>query len=343
MDFYRRGVIKKTPLFLYRMDRVSIVIFNPEHDLCLANGNPHFVPPSSALLFAEQGAEWMCNLKRFHPVDFFTDAAHAGQIYYRQCVDTHCEADIYSWGWNTTLKTFLIKSGIPPEILPEDGILSSIRALSHRSTALPLQKDTYSALCLDDIDNYMRIHHNVVLKAPWSGSGRGIRWVDMQLSSHDKSWISKILSTQKSVLIEPKFDVVQDFAFLFYYTQQKGCTFVGYSLFKTQNGVYRGNKLLYDIEISEYLSQWIPFEEITNAQHTIQNWLNSILKDTNYQGPIGVDAFIYRNQGIFKLRPCVEINFRYTMGFIAHELLLYKPELYKSTWSPMSPSPYKKI
>ena len=26
-------------------------IFNPEHDLCLANGSPHYLPPASALKF----------------------------------------------------------------------------------------------------------------------------------------------------------------------------------------------------------------------------------------------------------------------------------------------------
>ena len=36
-----------------------LCIFNPEHDLCLANGNRHFMPPSSALLFACEGASIM--------------------------------------------------------------------------------------------------------------------------------------------------------------------------------------------------------------------------------------------------------------------------------------------
>ena len=31
-------------------------IFNPEHDLCLANGDPNFVPPESALKFGRDCA-----------------------------------------------------------------------------------------------------------------------------------------------------------------------------------------------------------------------------------------------------------------------------------------------
>ena len=31
-------------------------IFNPEHDLCLANGDPNFVPPESALRFGRECA-----------------------------------------------------------------------------------------------------------------------------------------------------------------------------------------------------------------------------------------------------------------------------------------------
>ena len=36
-----------------------ICIFNPEHDLCLANGTPHYMPPVSALRFAQQSASLM--------------------------------------------------------------------------------------------------------------------------------------------------------------------------------------------------------------------------------------------------------------------------------------------
>ena len=36
-----------------------LCIFNPEHDLCLANGGPHFVAPASALAFAREGASIM--------------------------------------------------------------------------------------------------------------------------------------------------------------------------------------------------------------------------------------------------------------------------------------------
>ena len=32
-------------------------IFNPEHELCLANGDPNFVPPESALRFGRDCAK----------------------------------------------------------------------------------------------------------------------------------------------------------------------------------------------------------------------------------------------------------------------------------------------
>jgi hypothetical protein len=36
-----------------------LAIFNPEHDLCLANGDANYVPPASALRFARQEAHLM--------------------------------------------------------------------------------------------------------------------------------------------------------------------------------------------------------------------------------------------------------------------------------------------
>ena len=37
----------------------TLCIFNPEHDLCLANGHAHYVPPESAITFADRAASLM--------------------------------------------------------------------------------------------------------------------------------------------------------------------------------------------------------------------------------------------------------------------------------------------
>ena len=52
-----------------------LCIFNPEHDLCLANGNRHFMPPSSALQFAREGVSIM---QVVYPEEVAVPSCHAG-------------------------------------------------------------------------------------------------------------------------------------------------------------------------------------------------------------------------------------------------------------------------
>ena len=48
-----------SPFFLVAGAMLKLLIFNPEHDLCLANGDANYMPPASALRFASQGAALM--------------------------------------------------------------------------------------------------------------------------------------------------------------------------------------------------------------------------------------------------------------------------------------------
>ncbi len=59
--------------------------------------------------------------------------------------------------------------------------------------------------------------------------------------------------------------------------------------------------------------QW--YEECLTAN------LASQLEAVRFSGPLGVDAFVYRDpDGRFRLKPVVEINPRTTMGSLAHKL-----------------------
>ena len=50
--------------------------------------------------------------------------------------------------------------------------------------------------------------------------------------------------------------------------------------------------------------------------------LETELRHAGYLGPLGIDAFVYRDaSGAAKLKPVVEINPRYTMGRVTVELM----------------------
>lgn len=245
------------------------------------------------------------------------------------------EQSIVAWGWDASLVRRLIKRGVPRELMPTDEQLATIRRLSHRRTALsaaeacgfkPMGEEAFR---LSEVQALLDRHRRVVLKAPWSGSGRGLRWVDNALSAHDADWLEKLLATQGSVIVEPRCEVVQDFALEYYISSQQsavsgqqsispcaGTHFLGYSWFETQNGVYRENRLLSDDEILRCLSAYIPIEELISAKSAIETWLAAEV-EPQYEGPLGIDMFVYKAAGGYALNPMVEINFRHTMGHVA--------------------------
>lgn len=342
-----------------------LAIFNPEHDLCLANGDANYVPPASALRFARQEAHLM---KALYGDD--TIALAAEDVNWSQVADgisTHTghrsqitgHSSITAWGWDASLVRRLCKRGVPRELMPSDEQLETIRQLSHRRTALAAAEacgvSPKGVECFEmkEVQTSLGKYGRIVMKAPWSGSGRGLRWVDHTLSDLDKRWAEKVISSQGSVVVEPRCEVVQDFALEYYiHSPQPGTSpiitpntpstdhgsqvtghqpqvsgqqsispcasthFLGYSLFATQNGVYRENLLLSDDEILQRLSGFVPLETISSAKTSIESWLQAYVAP-KYEGPLGVDMFIYQTADGYALNPMVEVNFRHTMGHVA--------------------------
>ena len=229
---------------------------------------------------------------------------------------------IIPWGWDARLKHSLLKQGAPEQLMLSDEKLGRIRELQHRTAILSLQPYAWSVYNTSEVRNLLAEHKRLVLKAPWSGSGRGLRWVDRVLSGHDEAWIAKTVAAQRCVIAEKRQDVVDDFALEF--SLSAGIvSLAGLSLFKTQSGVYRGNMLFTDDEIRQHLQ--LP----PTVENSIRQWLRLYVAPF-YNGPVGIDL-IKNSDGDF----CVcEMNLRHTMGLVAHSLLQSRPELHGSCWSP---------
>ena len=90
-----------------------LCIFNPEHDLCLANGRAHYVPPQSAVDFARQGASLM---------QILYPEAHCTSVYdsLQFSIPSFQSVELLPWGWNLTLKSQLLRQGVPEHIMPSD-------------------------------------------------------------------------------------------------------------------------------------------------------------------------------------------------------------------------------
>ncbi|MCR5193697.1 MAG: hypothetical protein K6D59_10370 [Bacteroidales bacterium] len=289
---------------------MPLYIFNPEHDLCLANGDRNFVPPASALDFARTGMDVMRII--------YGDEAHVivaddYALWHGMNPDVVVDG-IVPWGWDLRLKQTLLKQGVDNALLPDDRILANLRALQHRSTVLPLQPHATQAASLDEVRSILKENTRIVAKAPWSGAGRGVRWIDGGLSDHDEQWLSRVINTQDSVIVERRLDVVYDFA-IEYRVENGNLVQLGYSLFKTQSGVYRYNVLLFDEEIKRTVRMSDEMEEF------ISRWLAENIAPF-YNGVVGVDM-LHCSDGLNNVS---EINLRHTMGLVAHEFLRQHPD-----------------
>ena len=283
----------------------QIYIFNPEHDLCIANGDENFVPPRSAMGFAKENTDLSEHLKR----------------------PNKQRRHIIPWGWNHSLKKRLINEGIDPATLPSEDELQFIRTHSRREFAL----DVHSRLnCRDpqvigpdyrivaksvnEIEAFISYNGSAVLKSPLSGSGKGIRFVRESLSESDKGWCRRTLDKQGSVIVERRFEIIKECAMLFE-CHHEGIDFIGYSLFESKNGAYSRNILASNEDIEDAIAQYIQRETLI----AIRENLISILTDTlagHYEGFLGVDQMICQTVSPIFV-PVSEINLRMTMGLIA--------------------------
>ena len=91
-------------------------------------------------------------------------------------------------------------------------------------------------------------------------------------------------------------------------------TFLGYSLFDTdKKGAYRGNALLSNEEIENKLVEYVPKTSLEKTLHIV----SLFLAQQGYKGYVGVDMMICQEPDGMCIHPCVEINYRHTMGYVA--------------------------
>lgn len=328
---------------------MSTSLFNPEHDLCIAAEEPNFIPPAAALEFAGK-CRWV---ERFM-------VAPKGE-----------EGKILPWGWNRYLRDKLLRKGISAEKLPSDEELEFIRKNSRREVAQELLEYLHTggeaitlaevpdgmgkmivsphyriiARSMPEVEEFLQKNGRVVLKAPLSGSGKGVRFVAGNLMETDKGWCRRVLQMQGSVIVEQRLDVVQEFAMLFEVGGGDACggqgpevRFRGYSLFYASNGSYKGNLLASNGFIEEQLCRWIPREVLLETREKVERFLQGKLCAgrngsevcAGYSGFVGVDQFVYRRgdelRGKVFYNPAVEINLRMTMGLIARNIYDFNKE-----------------
>ena len=337
---------------------MNLHIFNPEHDIALALNESVFTAPHSArrlradlgflpALYAKEGDLVLVDNKEAalesvrHLTDYAKRVEFVEQADLRQMSLDETSINVMPWGWDKAICAELVAMNKALEmVLPNEKQLDKIRQLSSREFAateiLPqlLELDEqlvgetiWFAGTHDIVERYFGLNHgHFVVKAPWSSSGRGVRYIRETLDPSNKGWIKNVLEQQKGLIIEPFYNKILDFGMEFYINDKGKAVYKGLSIFSTENRAYTGNLLTNEVTKREIVTRFVSVELLKKIQNKLVELFSNCFY-RRYIGNLGVDMMIVttKNANSFALHPCVEINLRNTMGHVA---LAISPNLF---------------
>ena len=303
----------------------QILLFNPEHDLALANGDRHFIAPRNIREMAHDLADIM-------------EAILPSSDSESSFISPLASAHPVPWGWDPAVVEQFKRMGITAQELPTDDALAALSRRSERITAHQILcnfrkahtdnafvGESLVARTFDEIADFAERHQHILLKAPLSGSGKGLRHVNkeglplspsgggtpesseqseggmLSLSSSLKkveSWANALIRRHGYLTAEPYYNKVQDFAMEFI-ADATGCHFIGYSYFITDgHGRYIASRLMSDAKAEDLLCTYVP----RKALHKIRQWMilhhtdiiPSEWDTTRHPLPFGIDMMIVR-------------------------------------------------
>ncbi len=174
------------------------------------------------------------------------------------------------------------------------------------------------------LSDYIELHNGekLILKSPFSSSGRGLLWIQYpeRWGNKEIMWAKSVIDKQGEVSIEPALDKYIDFAMEFYSDGKGNIKYEGLSVFSTEErGAYSGNLLGKEDILEKEITKYVSKEQILLIKEKLTNALQ-IIFSKEYEGFLGVDMLIYKENDMYYIHPCVEINMRYTMGMVALQL-----------------------
>ena len=310
----------------------KLYLFNPENDMALASGSPYYMAPASAKKMADDLAmlpAWYADAESeilvgdSRQVDWLREGCRL-PLPVTGILSVSDEYEkIIPWGWSPALKHRLGMDTVR-------GVdMETLRGLSSRMTAVGLLPklriegtigESFWLTSLENVSAFSLKYDRVLLKAPWSGSGKGIQPLCGLPDDNLQGWIRRIIATQGGVVGEPFYEKVKDFAMEFK-AEGQDVAFAGYSLFETDaRGIYKENFLASDATIEEMLSEYVSRDVLHAIRKSLLQEL-SLLLGGNYQGYLGVDMMIVRSEeGKYLVHPCVEVNLRMNMGVVSRLL-----------------------
>ena len=326
---------------------MKLHIFNPEHDMALAAHLAHFTAPHAGrqlrhdlgflpTLWAEAD-DWILvddleaaneSMRRVR-IDLKGRLVEPDELKRLMAHFSHDEPlEVSPWGWDLALRQQLVEMNVPVNMLPSNGVLNVIRTVSNRGWAavhlLPRLRDIEGTVgAAEALEDEAEAERTVlrmgrsVMKAPWSSSGRGIRYVEAgTLTPQLKGWMTNVVARQGSVMVEPYYNKVIDFGMEYSVDSNGMAHYRGLSLFSTANGAYTGSVVDSEEMKFELLSRYVDASIVTAVRRKLTALLTDELGSI-YKGPLGIDMMVVDTPQGHCVHPCVELNLRNTMGHVA--------------------------
>lgn len=322
----------------------KLYIFNPEHDMALGKNSDYFTIPKAAIVtrknydhipaFWADNGDWVLvenekdaqeRLRRenreYATVKFVTEEM------LERLSEINLPSAIIPWGWDKNIVKYLLK--VNPcfiKLVPDEETLNYIRHFSSREFVangicrelVGLDKRLIGDMnifsgSIDELTCIVNSKKNVVLKSPWSSSGRGVHIVNNSISDSIKGWVKNTLKEQNSIIIEPYYDKILDFAMEFVSDKEYGVKYLGLSIFNTVNGRYSGSIIDNEENKRSFIERYLSIKLLDIVRDKLQQ-ITTIFFNGKYSGPFGVDMMIVNTLNGYLLHPCVELNLRFTMG-----------------------------
>jgi hypothetical protein len=322
---------------------MNLFFFNYSHELAMANGHVNYFPPGPVRVMERDLmplAAWCAGDGGCVVAD--SSMLDACRNFYARMLPAVRFCDLGTlpphfnfqpWGWDAHAVWLLRKAGAA---LPEAGYrVAHVLRLSSREVAsrvlnrlvamlpgLPLCGASHFCRTMAEVSEAAAAYPRSIIKAPLSGSGRGLRFCEGCLVPPLSGWCANVIATQGGVVVEPFLDKLADFAAEFDALPSGEVRFRGFSLFQTTSRCsYVSNTVASQVRLKQLLFAHYEEEIFYLMLPCLQALLEAEISG-DYVGPLGVDMMpcATAGGGFPKLQPCVEINLRNTMGIMSLHL-----------------------
>ena len=244
-------------------------------------------------------------------------------------------AQLYSKAWSAELLKKIVhnRGGDDADIASAgDGVFTAATADTWLCTAHEVGLAVNSlAEALEVIAQIrQRGHHKIVIKESLGLAGsNAMRLFEPEILETHQRWITNAVANGGQLVVEPWLERELDFSVQLEMSDE-GLKLCGYTgLTNDARGQFQANVALpgHQKKIPANLIALFPEPpDIAQWLHAlfadIFDLLEAELRRVNFSGPLGIDAFAYRDAAEkIRLKPIVEINPRYTMGRVTVELM----------------------